>query len=174
MDKSRRVRDSPVPRLCYKDRSEPQPGQGYLPDLRSYSACRSMRLVLYAGRSSASAIRRCVHGPAMTGRMLPSDGSHATRIWIVRRSSVVEQLTVNQLVAGSNPAAGASFPAYRNARLPVMRGPTSTDAGSRLTAQFSTQIVTGPSLTRAISISAPKTPVVTSRPCSRSWLMKCS
>lgn len=28
--------------------------------------------------------------------------------YIFRRSSAVEQLTVNQLVAGSNPAAGAS------------------------------------------------------------------
>jgi hypothetical protein len=27
---------------------------------------------------------------------------------VIRRSSVVEQLTVNQLVAGSNPAAGAN------------------------------------------------------------------
>ena len=39
---------------------------------------------------------------------------------LIRRSSAVEQLTVNQLVAGSNPAAGASLPLWAGLAAPTL------------------------------------------------------
>ena len=45
-----------------------------------------------------------------TGRIGFAIGSAPREARVFRRSSVVEQLTVNQLVVGSNPTAGAKIP----------------------------------------------------------------